>query len=91
MSEEEFAAFLEKPVEGEFKIATPLRIFSNHYEPLTDSIMLCFEHSYSYEKWISPEVSLFLSIKDNNIVGIEIKGIKELTKKRDWGNWPDPL
>lgn len=50
------------------------------YNLETDSIVCYTRDVPSYEKWLTPKVSVFLSTEDDSFVGFEINGVKHLVK-----------
>jgi len=56
-------------------IAWPPFTKSPFYESHTDSLIFYFRDVRSYGKWISSYLTLFLSIEDDSLVGIEISGL----------------
>ena len=46
----------------------PFPFFEKH----SNSIIWYFEDCHSYGEWINDDLTLFRSIKDNSIIGVEI-------------------
>ena len=46
------------------------------YEPATDSLIYYERDERSYAKRISRHLTVFLSVQDDTLVGVEIKGVK---------------
>ncbi|RDJ35158.1 MAG: hypothetical protein DWQ19_10010 [Crenarchaeota archaeon] len=49
-----------------------------YFEKNTDSIICYLKDERSYDKFINKELSLFLSLETDEIVGFEIRGVKKL-------------
>lgn len=51
-----------------------------YYEPLSDSLIFYAKRGRSYGKRINNLLTLFLSVDDNKLVGLEIKGVKRIAR-----------
>lgn len=51
-----------------------------YYDKESDFLVYYHRNVQSYEKWLSPYISLFLSTEDDSFVGFEVNGLKEIIK-----------
>lgn len=68
-----FAERLQKAEFGEFEVRP-------YYEEHTDSLIVYFQDTRSYSKRINKYLTIFLSIQDDDLIGIEVKGLKIILK-----------
>ena len=48
------------------------------WEPETDSLIFYFKNEPSYSRRLNPLMTVFLSARDDRMVGCEVKGIKRI-------------
>jgi hypothetical protein len=49
-----------------------------YYDEKADFLVYYHEDVQSYEKWLTPYLSLFLSMEDDRIIGFEVNGLKNI-------------
>ena len=52
------------------------------YNKEGDQIEVCLSTEDHYAKWITPEIDLLLSHETNEIIGIQINGVKQVLKDK---------